>query len=156
MVKAQGDASPPPELQKLAFLVGTFSARQTPYAPDGTALPVSTSTHVGAWTARGGVLRQTTLVDGEEWSTSLITYDPEAKLYRIWNFFQPTVKPQEITGRFEGSKFVTVSPLPAAGTEFRSSIEPKAGGEIAVIGETKDPASGQWKKRHETILTPKR
>jgi PDZ domain len=116
------------EMKRLAFMVGKWTKRGKSY-PLGRAPLEYTGTREVTWTLQGNYLqiRDTLQYTGLPLFEilHLVTYDPQAKLFRDWSFSSRYAWPSEASGRFEQEKLVfTSQENPATSGGIGVSVDP--------------------------------
>jgi uncharacterized protein DUF1579 len=131
---------PSPELKKLEFLVGKCTAKGKMYMPGQAAVDWSGSDKT-TWTKDGRYIKSESKMScsgmGEDVALTMIAYDQQAKIYRLWRYSSFTTVPIEATGSFEGEKLVFNTNPCEKGMVFRVTFEPKAKREVAFLLEMK-------------------
>jgi hypothetical protein len=147
---------PSPELKKLEFLVGKCSGSGKFYMPGQNPMDWTCSDKT-TWTKDGRYIRSESKVSypgmGAEVSTTMIAYDQQAKVYRLWRYSSFMTLPIEATGNFEGEKLVFVTEPCEKGMVFRVTFEPKEKGKVAFLLEMKNGDS--FDKGQDGIFTIK-
>jgi hypothetical protein len=147
---------PAPEMKKLEFLIGRWSAQMKSATPGSGAW---TETWDARWASGGRYVRIERTAknpqgveprEGE--GLMLIAYDYRANTYRAWEFSlgaHPNVPPgpMEYAGVFEDTKLVwTLKSAPEPTVPVRVTFEPKSRTEFSLRSEAKKA------DRHETVL----
>src|SRR6266536_1962301 len=104
---AGAPAGPSAEMKKLAFLVGSITGTGKMYMPNQDAMDW-TSSDTSTWTPGGQYLKSESKVSykgfGTDDSLTMMAYDQQAKVYRMWRYSSMATLPIEASGNFEGNK----------------------------------------------------
>lgn len=117
-----GLPEPPAELKKMQFLVGKF--RFTTHLPSQDLAAAVEFRTEGSWISNGWQLmrRETsTDADGTLETTQIISYDAEAKLFRLWWFSPGRITDPGWKGHLEGQKLVFDGAFPIGAAGFAVS-----------------------------------
>jgi hypothetical protein len=145
---------PAPELKKLEFMVGSWKGTFT-VTMGGQEMQMACTAKI-EWVHKGNFLRTDMTVDmgemGKSQGISYTSYDPKTKSYVGYGFEDISPQPREETGKFEGTKFVSISkPWEVMGTSmpYRSTFESKPDG-LYMLLEMKQ--GDEWVKMGESTL----
>lgn len=152
----QGPPPPAPELKKLEFLVGKYTGKGKVHLP-GQPTADWTTNDTTSWILDGHYLRTEakSVYSGlglTELSSTVLGYDPTAKVYRMWRFSNGMPTPHEGSGTFEGKKLIILMKPADQGEVFRATYEPREGKGSNFLLEQK--MGDKWVKFLEGAFTP--
>jgi len=140
----------PDEVQKLDFLVGTWTGKETYHmGPQESSSDVTINCTKELNGRFIHSMEKMNMMGMDASGMSMITYNPDEKTYKGWWFDSMSASAMEVTGNFEGEKLVLVSkPMTGPGmpqpTAMRASWAPKDATHVSFTLEQQVQGSTDW------------